>query len=56
MSYENIKNLLVALDRPFGQGGLPVLGVDPQIGTAAQTIDLVLRLTLNMLLVVMMMN
>lgn len=39
MSYENIKNLLVALDRPFGQGGLPVLGVDPQIGTAAQSID-----------------
>lgn len=39
MSYENILNLLVALGRPFGQGGLPVLGVDAQIGTAAQTID-----------------
>ncbi len=39
MSYTNLTKLMVALDRPFGQGGLPVLGVDPEIGTASQTID-----------------
>lgn len=39
MSLENTVRLVEALDRPFGQGGLPVLGVDSQIGTAAQIID-----------------
>ena len=39
MSVENTVKLLEAWDRPFGQGGLPVSGVDPEIGTAAQTID-----------------
>jgi len=39
MSPENTFKLLQAWDRPFGQGGLPVSGVDPEIGTAAQTID-----------------
>jgi len=39
MSLENTVKLLEALDRPFGQGGLPVNGVNPEIGTASQTID-----------------
>ena len=34
MSLENTVKLLEACDRPFGQGGLPVSGVDPQIGTS----------------------
>lgn len=39
MSLENTVRLLEALDRPFGQGGLPVSGVDAQIGTASQEIQ-----------------
>ena len=39
MSPENTVKLLEALDRPFGQGGLPVSGVDAQIGTASQEIQ-----------------
>ncbi len=38
MSPENTVKLLEAWDRPFGQGGLPVSGVDAQIGSAAQEI------------------
>ena len=34
MSLENLVKLLEACDRPFGQGGLPVSGVDAQIGTS----------------------
>ena len=34
MSLENTVKLLEACDRPFGQGGLPVSGVDAQIGTS----------------------
>lgn len=33
MSFTNLVKLLEACDRPFGQGGLPVNGVDPEIGT-----------------------
>ena len=33
MSLENTVKLVEALDRPFGQGGLPVSGVDAEIGT-----------------------
>jgi len=39
MSFLNVLKLLRALNRPFGQGGLPVSGVDAQIGTAAQDIQ-----------------
>ena len=37
--YLNVLKLLRALNRPFGQGGLPVSGVDAQIGTASQEIQ-----------------
>ena len=34
MSLTNLVKLLEACDRPFGQGGLPVQGVDAEIGTS----------------------
>ena len=39
MSLQNTVKFMEALDRPYGQGGLPVKNVDPQIGTATQEIQ-----------------